>query len=266
VSAAPVAAWEGATADALAAAWGVPAVHLFATVGSTNDAARTLADGGAPHGSVVLAEAQTAGRGRGGRGWASSPGLGVWMSMVVRPATLPAPGLLPILVGIAAAEALDAFVRPLRTGVKWPNDLHLAGRKVAGILCEGSWDAEGPGAVVAGIGVNVLHAPDDFPAEVRETATSLRIAAAWRPQRAEVAGALAGAMMRALARPPAHLSGAALQALHDRDVLRGNHVAVTGARELEGTAMGITPAGALLVRTAAGVLRTVHAGTVRRTG
>jgi BirA family transcriptional regulator, biotin operon repressor / biotin---[acetyl-CoA-carboxylase] ligase len=118
--------------------------------------------------------------------------------------------------------------------------------------------------VVAGIGVNVLHAPDDFPPEVRETATSLRIAAAWRPQRAEVAGALAGSMMRALASPPAQLSGAALQALHDRDVLQGNRVTVSGAQDMEGTAMGITPAGALLVRTAAGVLRTVHAGTVRR--
>jgi hypothetical protein len=141
VSAGRADAWEGATAATLAAAWGVPAVHLFETVGSTNDAARTLADAGAPHGSVVLADAQTAGRGRSGRGWSSSPGLGVWMSMVVRPVASPAPGLLPILVGIAAAEALDPFVQPLRTGIKWPNDLHLAGRKLAGILCEGSWAA-----------------------------------------------------------------------------------------------------------------------------
>ena len=262
----PAARWEGAAAAELAARWGLPAVHLFARAGSTNDVARVLADAGAAHGTLVLAEEQTAGRGRSGRAWSSPPGLGVWMSLVARPVRLPAPGLLPILVGLAAAEAMDPFVRPAVTQVKWPNDLHLAGRKVAGILCEGSWDGGAPGAVVVGIGINVLHAPDDFAEEVRETATSLRIAAGWNPPRAEVAGAVAAAAARALADPPAQLTGAMLDALRRRDALEGRAVRVTGAQETAGTALGVSPGGALLVRTADGRLRTVTSGTVRVAG
>ncbi|HEX2080187.1 MAG TPA: biotin--[acetyl-CoA-carboxylase] ligase [Longimicrobium sp.] len=262
----PADRWEGFSAAELASRWGLPAVHLYARVGSTNDAARALADAGAPHGTLVIAEEQTAGRGRSGRAWSSPPGLGVWMSMVARPASLPAPGLLPILVGLAAAEAIDPFVKPAMTQVKWPNDLQLAGKKVAGILCEGSWDGGEPGAVIVGVGMNVLHAPDDFPDEVRETATSLRIAAWWSPPRAEVAGAVASAVMRALASPPAQLSGAMLDALRRRDALEGRPVRVTGATETAGTALGISPAGALLLRTHAGRLQTITSGTVRLAG
>jgi BirA family biotin operon repressor/biotin-[acetyl-CoA-carboxylase] ligase len=254
--------WEGAAADELAARWGLPAVHLFARAGSTNDVARALAEAGAPAGTAVLADEQVAGRGRSGKPWQSPPGLGIWLSMVLRPPADAAPGLLPILVGLAAAEALDPFVRPARVAIKWPNDLQLAGRKLAGILCEGSWDAAG-GFVVAGIGINVLHAENDFPPELRDAATSLRIAAGWSPQRAEVAGAVASAIFRRLAHPPAELGGAQLDALRQRDALVGRRIRVTGAESLAGTAMGITPAGALLVRTAAGALRTVRSGTVR---
>jgi len=255
--------WEGATAVELARRWGLPAVHLYERVGSTNDVARALAEAGAPAGTAVLAEEQVAGRGRSGRPWSSPPGLGVWLSMVLRPEPLAAPGLLPILVGLAAAEALDPFVRPSRVALKWPNDLQLAGRKLAGILCEGSWDAGGPGFVVAGIGINVLHAEADFPPELREGATSVRIAAGWSPPRADVAGAVAGAIYRRLAAAPAELGGAVLEAVAGRDALVGRGIRVTGGEELVGTAMGITPGGALLLRTAAGALRTVRSGTVR---
>jgi BirA family biotin operon repressor/biotin-[acetyl-CoA-carboxylase] ligase len=183
--------------------------------------------------------------------------------MVLRPERIAAPALLPILVGLAAAEALDPFVRPTRVSLKWPNDLQLAGRKLAGILCEGSWDAGGPAFVVAGIGINVLHAADDFAPELRDAATSIRIAAGWSPPRAEVAGAVAGAVFRRLAAPPSELGGSLLEALGARDALVGRGVRVTGGEELMGIAMGITPAGALLVRTTAGALRTVRSGTVR---
>lgn len=258
--------WEGVAADDLAARWDLPSVHLFARVRSTNDAARGLADGGAPHGTLVLAEEQTAGRGRSGRAWASPPGVGVWMSMVARPASLPAPGLLPLLVGLAAADAVDGFVRPAVTQVKWPNDLQLAGRKVAGILCEGSWDGARPGSLIVGIGLNVLHVPGDFPDDVRETATSLRIVAGWSPSRVDVAGAVASAVARALRNPPSQLTGAMLDALRRRDALEGRPVRVTGAQETAGTALGVSPAGALLLRDGDGVLRTVTSGTVRVAG
>jgi BirA family transcriptional regulator, biotin operon repressor / biotin---[acetyl-CoA-carboxylase] ligase len=246
----------------LAERWGLPAVHLFERAGSTSDVARALAEAGAPAGTAVLADEQVAGRGRSGMAWQSPPGLGVWLSIVLRPPAAAAPGLLPILVGLAAADALDPFVRPARVAIKWPNDLQLAGRKLAGILCEGSWDAAG-GFVVAGIGINVLHAENDFPPELRDAATSLRIAAGWAPPRAEVAGAVASSIYRRVARPPAEFGGALLGALRGRDALLGRRVRVTGAESLTGTAMGVTPAGALLVRTSAGALRTVRSGTVR---
>jgi BirA family biotin operon repressor/biotin-[acetyl-CoA-carboxylase] ligase len=255
--------WEGGTAGELAARWGLPAVHLFARAGSTNDIARALAEAGAPEGTAVLADEQTAGRGRSGRPWSSPPGVGVWLSIVLRPDALASPGLLPILVGLAAADALDPFVRPATVAIKWPNDLHLAGRKLAGILCEGSWDGVRPGSVVAGIGINVLHSIDDFPAELHDVATSMRIVAGWSPPRGEVAGAVAAAILRRVSRPPAELDGALLDALRGRDALLGKRVRVTGAEAVTGMAMGITPAGALLVRTPAGTLRTVRSGTVR---
>lgn len=263
MSGTPVERWEGATAAALAADWCMPAVHLFSSAGSTNDIARALAEEGAPAGTVVLADEQTAGRGRGGKVWSSPPGLGIWMSIVLRPAIAVGAGLLPILVGLVAAETLDEFVRPAVVKIKWPNDLQLAGRKLAGILCEGGWDGGKPRYVVAGIGINVLHSIDDFPPELRDTATSLRITAGWQPPRADVAGAVARALLRHMATPRADLGGAFTDALRDRDALLGRPVRVTGAEAVTGTAMGVTPAGALLVRTKAGALRTVRSGTVR---
>ncbi len=259
----PAERYEGADARSLALEWAVPAVHLYASAGSTNDAARGLAVGGAPAGTVVLADRQVAGRGRGGRAWASPPGMGVWMSIVLRPRSLPNPGLLPILVGIAAAGALDRYAFP-GPAIKWPNDLLLGGRKLGGILCEATWDAAGPAFVVVGIGINVTHFPDDFPPELRETATSLRAASDGRhpPPRTFVAGDVARAVLRQLADPPVALDEPRLAELAARDALRGREVRVTGPEELVGTAEGISAAGALLVRTAEGV-RAVTSGSVR---
>ena len=258
--------WDGLAAREVGERCGVPAAHLYAVVGSTNDVARALAEDGAPSGTIVLAEQQTAGRGRGGKGWASDPGLGIWLSIVVRPASLPAPGILPVLVGLAVAEALDGFVPAAAVQVKWPNDVYVGGRKAGGILCEGSWDGERPAYVVAGIGLNVLHEATDFPDDVRTTATSLRIAAGRAPRRADVAAAVVPAVLRAVSAPPVRLSGTTLDRLRARDYLLGRPVVVTAGDDAEGIAMGVTPEGALLLRTTAGVLRTVKAGTVRPTG
>lgn len=254
--------WQGLGADALAARWGVPAVFPHGMVGSTNDIARALAAEGAAAGTVVVAEQQTAGRGRSGKPWDSASGLGLWMSVVLRPGSLGQLGLLPILVGLGVAEAIDPLVRPGRAMVKWPNDVLLGGRKVCGILCEGAVDLNGTTAVVAGIGVNVGHAPGDFPAELTATATSLRIAAGWSPPLPELAGAIVRAVLQRASSPPAVLGGAVLAEIGERDALAGHTVRVEGADPIEGTALGINPGGALLVR-AQGALRTVHAGTVR---
>lgn len=262
----PAERWDGLSAPELAMRWGVPAVHLFARTGSTNDVARARAEAGAPAGTVVVAEEQSAGRGRSGRRWVSPPGVGIWLSVVLRPAALPAPGLLPLRVGLAAAAALDPFTAPASAQVKWPNDLLLAGRKLGGILCEGSWEGERPAFVVAGIGLNVGHHPDDFPEELRALATSLRTATGWAPPRHEVAGALVRALASLPDPLPATLSPGELSEMERRDALRGREVEVSGdpsAPTLRGTALGVTPEGALLLRTPAGVLRPVLSGTVR---
>jgi len=261
----PASRWEGRSAPELARAWGIPSLHLFERVGSTNDVARSLAEGGAPAGTAVIAEEQVAGRGRGGRHWVSPPGLGIWLSVVLRPESLPAPGLLPLRVGLAAAAALGAYARPGRVEVKWPNDLQVAGRKLGGILCEGSWEAGRPSFVVAGIGINAVHASDDFPEDLRSGATSLRIASGWGAPRAEVAGALVRALDALPARFGDTFSRGEMEDMEARDALRGREVRVTeaGAAPREGVAFGVSRDGALRLRLATGETVEVRSGTVR---
>lgn len=261
-----LARWEGATPAELARAWGVPRVYLFDRIGSTNDLARELAEEGAPSGTVVLAEEQVAGRGRGGRRWASPAGLGLWISLVLR-APVADPALLPLAVGIQVARALDPFTCPVRPRLKWPNDLLLGDRKLGGILCEGVWAGDALAFTIVGIGLNVLHSPNDFPPELHARATSIRIAAGWYPPRLNVAAAIIGAVLTASDAVGAGVLGpAALDEIESRDVLRGRGVVVTASETtapLYGTALGIAPDGALLLRTSAGVLRRIRSGSVR---
>ncbi|HEX5521452.1 MAG TPA: biotin--[acetyl-CoA-carboxylase] ligase, partial [Longimicrobiaceae bacterium] len=149
----------------LAARWGVPRVELLGETDSTNDVARALGAAGAPAGTVVLADAQRAGRGRAGRAWQSPPGLGVWLSLLLRGASLPEPTLLPLLVGLGAARALDGVLGAGRVQIKWPNDLLVGDRKLAGVLAEADLGSAGGPAVVVGIGINV-NWPDTLPEEL----------------------------------------------------------------------------------------------------
>ena len=145
---------------------------------STNDAARQLAIEGAPDRTVVLAEEQTAGRGRRGALWISPAGLNGIVSVVCRPsADLPPEkwARLTLAAALAGCDALDVVPGlSAAAEVKWPNDLYLSGRKIAGILVESAWAAEG-GFVVIGTGFNLNAEPCHFPAELKETATSLWI-------------------------------------------------------------------------------------------
>ena len=246
-----------------AARWGVPEVHWFRSVGSTNDLGRALAGSGARHGTTVIANEQLAGRGQYGRGWISAAGLGVYLSMVVRP-PLPDSALLPLRVGVAVAEALERLAPMMRIAVKWPNDLWVDGRKLAGILCEGAWAGEQLASVVVGIGLNLRHSAEDFPRELRPYATSVLRATGATPPLAAAAGALTGAILLA-ADPAGELTERLPSALAARDALRGRTVRVEprGGKELAGLASGIAPDGALLVRRADGVLHSVRSGSVR---
>jgi BirA family transcriptional regulator, biotin operon repressor / biotin---[acetyl-CoA-carboxylase] ligase len=136
----------------------------YPEVGSTNDVAGAMAERGADEGLVVIADRQTAGRGRLGRVWASPPGVGLYMSIVLRPSTSLV-SLLTIAAGVGVAEGIESATG-LGVQLKWPNDVHVDGRKVAGILAEGA-----PHHVVLGIGVNVL--PATHPRDVALRATSI---------------------------------------------------------------------------------------------
>lgn len=171
-------------------------VHRLASVGSTNDEARRLAQAGTPHGTVVVAEEQTGGRGTRGRTWHSPPGLGLYASFVLRaPAGRPFPllHLVPLAAGLAAAEAV-AEVSGRTVRLKWPNDLILEGKKLGGVLCEGVTGEPAGDYVVVGLGINIGHGPEDFPPSLRGTAISLSQAGAHLGSK----GALLAALCRAL--------------------------------------------------------------------
>lgn len=145
------------------------------SVGSTNELARERARAGEPAGTIVVAEEQVGGRGRRGRGWLSPAGKGIWLSLLLRPALPPGKlGRLTLLAAVAVAEAV-AGATGLRPGIKWPNDLLLAGRKFCGILLEMAGQPEAVEYVIAGIGLNVNLERADFPEELVPVATSLAL-------------------------------------------------------------------------------------------
>ncbi|MGZ5555592.1 MAG: biotin--[acetyl-CoA-carboxylase] ligase, partial [Candidatus Aminicenantales bacterium] len=153
-------------------------VHRFETVPSTNDAARALALQGAAHGTAVLAKEQTRGRGTKGRVWHSPAGLGLYASFVLRGpggGALPCPHLIPLAAGLAASDAVFE-TSGVECGLKWPNDIVHGGKKLGGILSEGVSGGAGGDFAVVGIGLNIGHGPDDFPADIRVASTSIRIA------------------------------------------------------------------------------------------
>jgi BirA family biotin operon repressor/biotin-[acetyl-CoA-carboxylase] ligase len=220
---------------------GRPRLHLRATT-STNDRARVLAAAGAPHGTVVTAGAQTAGRGRQGRSWSAPPGRALLCSVVLRGAA--AAPLLPLVAAVAVAEACGPAAR-----IKWPNDVLLDGGKVAGILAEGRPQE---GWAVLGVGVNVAVDPAELPPELHATAATLGRA----PGEIEpfLASLLAG-LERALALP----GPAVLDAWRARDALLGLEVRWAGGR---GTAAGLDGEGRLVVRLPGGGRTALDAGEV----
>jgi len=208
---------------------GRPRVHHRCT-DSTNERARRLASGGAPHGTLVTADEQTAGRGRQGRAWIAPPGSAVLMSVVLRRFG----EMLPLAAGVAVCEAL-----PVPALVKWPNDVWVEGRKVAGVLVEGRPLEEW---AVLGIGVNV--GVSEFPAELRESATSLR------REGLDIGNEeLLGSLLVSLERWLGRSAGEVLAAWRSIDALRGETVHWAAG---SGQAAGINNAGALLVDTGSG--------------
>ncbi|MBI4539056.1 MAG: biotin--[acetyl-CoA-carboxylase] ligase [Gemmatimonadetes bacterium] len=254
--------WEGRPPHAWRTAWGLPALEIRASIGSTNDRAGELAAAGVPAFSVVIAEEQTAGRGRSGRRWASPPGMGLWMSIVLRPEAVTPRPLLSVALGAVVASALETLVTPAVPGLKWPNDVEIAGRKVGGILCE-TGGAAGTGAVIAGIGINVRQRADDFDPELRENATSVLLATGLYVDRAELAGRILHLVHEWLVPAPRKLEGELARHVARFDLLRGRQVVTSDGAS--GLAAGIAPDGALLIADERGARRRVLAGSVTLT-
>jgi BirA family biotin operon repressor/biotin-[acetyl-CoA-carboxylase] ligase len=232
-------------------------------VASTSAVAAALAASGEREGTVVLAERQTAGRGRFGRAWASPPGLGLWFSTILRP-PIPVAGA-PVLTQVAAvavAEGIEEVAGPLPGGIKWPNDVFLAGRKVAGILTE-LVDRGDAGVVILGVGVNVNQGPADFPAALGGKPGSVAMAAGKAVPRADLFRALLRRLdsryREFLAAGPA----AALAEAAARSLTLGHPVrAREGEAELSGVAFRLEADGALALRLQNGQLRRLVAGEV----
>lgn len=149
-------------------------IHFYKTCSSTNDVAKKLAQEGAPEGTVVIAEAQTAGKGTKGRSWHSPRGKGLYASVILRPLESNI-SLLPLEAGVAVAEAIREATG-LAVRLKWPNDIVWRGRKLGGILCESGFLGSELNYVVLGIGLNIGQKRSDFPADLRASATSLQLA------------------------------------------------------------------------------------------
>jgi BirA family biotin operon repressor/biotin-[acetyl-CoA-carboxylase] ligase len=231
-------------------------------IGSTQDLARELAEHNEPEGCVVVAEKQGAGRGRRGRGWTSLPGS-VALSVLFRPPLEPwRVSHFPLLAGVAAARAVAAETG-LRPRLKWPNDVLLNGRKAVGILAEMSADAEAIAFILLGMGLNVNAAEEDFPVDIRETATSMRREAKRSFSRVELVKKLLQEL-EALYVDYLEQGFAPVKTLwRDMSHTLGREVRVELMdRSIEGLAVDIDASGCLVVRTGDGRDVTVSAGDV----
>jgi BirA family transcriptional regulator, biotin operon repressor / biotin---[acetyl-CoA-carboxylase] ligase len=243
--------------------FGSPHRH-FARVGSTNTVARELAAAGAPHGTVVTAAEQTAGRGRQGRSWTAPPNSALLYSAILRP-LLPRHSVLPLAVPLAVCEVAEQLRPGIECKVKWPNDIHLESRKLAGILIEARPQ---DGWAVLGVGLNLTITEDEFPAELQDRAISLQPTRPPGPHnrqdemRAGWASEASASLSSALTRWIDADSDAILDEWRRRDALRGRSVTWEGG---SGVAEGIAERGYLIVRLADGDSVALGAGDVHLT-
>jgi BirA family biotin operon repressor/biotin-[acetyl-CoA-carboxylase] ligase len=227
------------------------------TIDSTNRLAAELARGGAAEGTVVLAEQQTAGRGRLGRSWVSPARLNLYASLILRPAIPPLEvPRLTLVAGLAVAQAIRETAA-LPAEIKWPNDVLLGGHKVAGVLTELEAETERVRFVIVGIGVNLNASRTDFPPGLQRKATSLALAGGAPVDRAAFTGRLLGALETLYA---TFLRGgfAALRARYEElHCLSGRSVKIDGRPPVAGVVRGVDDGGALLVESGGAVQRVI---------
>lgn len=228
--------WFGYAPEALARELGLPRVVAERRVASTMDLAHALAAEGAPAGTLVLAEEQTSGRGRGGRSWSSRPRTGIWLTAIERPRASDGLDVLSLRLGLHLAPVLERWtVGPVR--LKWPNDLFVGPRKLAGVLVESRWRGERPDWVAIGLGVNVVPPSDLTEAIGLPDADAVQVLAEMVPA------------IRAAAFASGPLRADELAAFARRDLAVGHRV----SEPARGLVRGISPTGELLLETSTGI-------------
>ena len=242
--------------------WAGQEIVCFTETDSTNVRARKLGENGAAHGTLVVAEQQTAGRGRRGRGWESPAGSSIYMSLLLRPEFLPnkAP-MLTIVMAYSVATALREQTG-LDFRIKWPNDIVLNGKKVVGILTEMSTEIEYINHVVIGVGINVNT--EAFPEEICATATSIRRESGKTWRRAELIAAILRQFEVQYERFVKEEDLAYLREAYDAVLVNcGREVRILGEKDgYRAVALGIDDQGELLVRKEDGTVTSVYAGEV----
>lgn len=228
--------YDGFDAAELAGRLGLPACELHESVTSTMDVAHAAAERGAPAGTLILADSQEAGRGRGGKRWASVPGRGVWLTLIERPESARGLDVLSLRLGLHAAEALDGLAQE-RVRLKWPNDLYIGDRKLAGILVEARWRDQRAEWVAIGIGMNVVP-PGGVDAATGLAPGTTRLAVLERTL----------PVLRSAAAAVGPLTDGELARYAARDLAVGRRVVQPAA----GVVAGLSAAGELLVDTGAG--------------
>ncbi len=253
--------WEGLTTSQLQRRWRGHQVCIYGRVGSTNTVAASLAEGGVPAGTIVLAREQTTGRGRGDNVWHSPAGRGLYLSMVFRPAGVENPALLSILAGLGVTRELDVAFPGLAPRLKWPNDIMVGHAKLGGILCEASSEGDAIRHLVIGIGINVKRF--EVPRKLRGGVAFLTEAAGVEAELVSVADAAIRGLESETANPPPVLDSARLDQVDRYDWLRDRRVRLHLPHfedVISGVAVGIAPDGALLFRPDRGALRRVKVG------
>jgi BirA family transcriptional regulator, biotin operon repressor / biotin---[acetyl-CoA-carboxylase] ligase len=229
-------------------------------VPSTQDLAFNLAEYGAPDGSLVVADRQTRGRGRLGRTWESPAGAGVWFSAVLRPPASPPPRppLLVAATAVAVSEALERATG-VRTTIRWPNDLLAGERKIAGILLETRDYEPAAPLLVLGVGIDTGQEEADFPPDLRDSATSVRMEKGAAPDRTAVLVAMIEAVDRWRARVAGGAHGAVEEAFRDRAAYLERPVTLLdGSVKVAGVLLSVSPVDGVVVVLPDGSRRTVR--------
>lgn len=243
--------------------WLGQVIHYHRTIDSTNSLAKKLAVAGALEGTIIIAEEQTAGKGRLGRQWTSPFGLGLWLSVILRPQITPleAPKIT-MLVSVALQEAiLEATGLPAK--IKWPNDIFLGDKKVAGILLEMSGEMDSINHLIVGMGVNVNLAQEDFPQELKDKATSLKIELGREICRVALTKLVLAKLEYYYELFKVGEISLLMEKWRSASWTLGKAVRVTTPTEvLEGQAVDFGQDGSLLIRLANGSLREIMAGDV----